>query len=505
MSIGIVGRAMSMTLIGISAQPVLIEAVILPGLPRCSIVGLPDTAVNEARERLRASFSQVGLPWPQERLTINLSPGALPKTGTGLDLGLAIAILCAQGYRPLTKRAMAIGELGLDGSVRPVPGVLPSVVAAKENGLKTVLVPQENAHEAQLVDGVNIVPVAGLAQIAQWMETGITQFDSPGKNSLALPTKMPDQRLDMAEVYGQESALIATEVAVAGGHHMLMLGSPGVGKSMIAQRIPTVMPDLSADEAIEVAIIQSVQGQSCTALNFRPPLASPHHTASVAALIGGGSTIARPGAITAAHNGILFCDEFAEFSPRAIQALREPLETGYIDIARSSARVRFPARFQLIAAANPCKCGKALDGSGACQCTSRDLRSYQSRLGGPVRDRIDVVISLNRPTKADLNMGSTTTSARMRAKIECAQQRQYERQNVRNSQLSGSWLREHTTLSNAISALFDNRLRMGQLSMRGMDRILKLAWSVADINEHAHPTDDDVALAFSLRTNIEET
>ncbi|WP_455952387.1 YifB family Mg chelatase-like AAA ATPase [Arcanobacterium haemolyticum] len=502
MSKGIVGRCTGMTLLGVDARPVLIEAAVFPGLPHCSLVGLADTAVNEARERLRASFAHVGLPWPNERVTINLSPAALPKTGTGLDLGVAIALLEAQGWKPLHNKVVAVGELGLDGSVRGVRGILPSVAAAKRYGFDTVLVPWVNAHEARLVEGITIQPVRHLAQVAQWMGIAVSEPYVPDpKNVITVPK--PEEQPDMADVYGQETALIGIEVAAVGGHHAVMIGAPGVGKSMIAQRMPGVMPELTPDEALEVAVIRSIRGQSLSSLHTRPPLAAPHHTASVSALVGGGSGIARPGAITAAHRGILFCDEFAEFSPRAIQALREPLENGFIDIARANAVVRFPARFQLVAASNPCKCGRALEGVGACTCTPRELRVYRSKLGGPVRDRIDIAIQLNRPTRADIQHGPTTTSTAMKERISAARERQRARGSGLNSQLPGPWLREHTELSATMAALIEKQLRTGQVSMRGFDRILRVAWSLADLAGHDSPTDDDVALAFTLRTTLE--
>ncbi|QRV02691.1 YifB family Mg chelatase-like AAA ATPase [Arcanobacterium phocisimile] len=506
MSIGIVGRATGMTLVGIQAHPVFIEAVVLPGLPNWSMVGLADAAVNEARERLRASFSHVGLRWPNERVTINLSPASLPKTGTALDLGVAVALLAAQGYQPLSDTTIVIGELGLDGTIRSTRGILPSIVAARDHGYTHALVPSTNVDEARLVEDIEIIPVSHIAQVAQWMGSDIPVPQSiisyPISENPTAIMQAADDYADMADVRGQEAAMTGVEVAAAGGHHILMVGPPGVGKSMIAYRMPSILPDLSHEQAVEVAAIDSIQGKRITRLRQRPPIAAPHHTISATSLIGGGSGIPQPGAVTQAHHGILFCDEFAEFGVRTIQALREPLENGHIDIARSRATVRFPAQFQLVAAANPCACGKILDGPGACTCSSRELRTYQSKLGGPVRDRIDVVVELIRPTRSDLHIAAPS-SATLRERVTCARTRQYARARMLNSRLPGSWLRENTALSPAISALFDTRLRTGQLSMRGMDRVLRMAWSVADLAGHDQPSDDDIALAFSLRTALE--
>ncbi|USR79935.1 YifB family Mg chelatase-like AAA ATPase [Arcanobacterium pinnipediorum] len=507
MSTGIVGRAVGMTLVGIQAHIVVIEAVILPGLPHWSMVGLADVAVTEARERLRASFSHVGLRWPHERVTINLSPASLPKTGTALDLGVAVALLAAQGYKPLSQTTVVIGELGLDGTIRPTRGILPSIIAAKEHHFTHAIVPSANADEARLVQGIEIIAVSHISQVAQWMGSDIpvphsTLVAVNNTEHISHNAYDDDQAVDMADVHGQEAAITGIEVAAAGGHHILMVGPPGVGKSMIAHRLPSILPDLSHDQAVDVAAIDSIQGKHITRLRQRPPIAAPHHTVSTTSLIGGGSAIARPGAVSQAHHGILFCDEFAEFGVRTIQALREPLESGYVEIARSRATVRFPAQFQLVAAANPCACGKILDGPGACTCSSRQLRSYQSKLGGPVRDRIDVVVELIRPTRSDLQI-SAPSSAQLRSRVMCAREKQYARANMLNSRLPGSWLRKNTALSSTISALLDTKLRTGQLSMRGMDRVLRMAWSVADLAGHDQPSDDDIALAFSLRTALE--
>lgn len=270
---------------------------------------------------------------------------------------------------------------------------------------------------------------------------------------------------------------------------------------MIAYRMPSILPDLSHEQAVEVAAIDSIQGKRITRLRQRPPIAAPHHTISATSLIGGGSGIPQPGAVTQAHHGILFCDEFAEFGVRTIQALREPLENGHIDIARSRATVRFPAQFQLVAAANPCACGKILDYQGL---ALAHLANYEpiSPNSVPVRDRIDVVVELIRPTRSDLHIAAPS-SATLRERVTCARTRQYARARMLNSRLPGSWLRENTALSPAISALFDTRLRTGQLSMRGMHRVLRMAWSVADLAGHDQPSDDDIALAFSLRTALE--
>lgn len=503
MSGSIVGRAHSMSLVGLDATPVLIEAVLLSGLPSFTIVGLPDTAVNEARERLRAGFAHIGLTWPNRRLTVNLSPAGVSKSGTGFDLGLATAIIGALGFRVPANTTVVLGELGLDASIRPVRGVLPTILAARERGFSRCIVPVANAAEARLVEGMEVVCIDHLSQLAAIC--GISDvLPTPPHVKEARPVVVDDApALDLVDVCGQEEAIAALEIAAAGRHHMLMVGPPGVGKSMLAHRLPGILPDLSDREAVEVAAIQSVFGEALTTLPSRPPIAAPHHSASLASLVGGGSGVPRPGEITRAHHGVLFCDEFPEFSAHAIQALRQPMEAGFIDIARARTHVRYPAQFQLIAAANPCKCGMALDGPGKCICTPREKRSYRQQLGGPVRDRVDIRLRLMRPSRADVVRGGTTTTRESAARVNAARERQQWRFAntgvTTNAQLPGRWLREHSPKQGPMLAMLDKALVHGDLSMRGIDRILRLAWTVSDIEGHDRPTDDDVARAFTLR------
>ncbi|VEI12687.1 YifB family Mg chelatase-like AAA ATPase [Trueperella bialowiezensis] len=502
MSAGTVGRAHTLSLLGLDAVPILVEAVQLNGLPSFTIVGLPDAAVNEARERLRAGFHAIGLPWPNRRLTVNLSPADVSKSGTGFDLAIAAAILGSMGFR-LPPGVTVMGELGLDGSVRGVRGVLPALVAASEQGVGRAIVPVANRAEAELVDGIDVAAVRHLGEVGS-MCGAPCEFSMP-----SVPESAPDVHvetepdLDLSDVYGQEAAIAALEVAATGGHHMIMVGSPGVGKSMLARRLPGILPRLTDEAALEVAAVSSLVGRQLAVLPQEPPFAAPHHTASPSAMVGGGSGIARPGAITLAHRGVLFCDEFPEFAPRVIQALRQPMEDGYIDIARAKAAVRFPARFQLVAAANPCRCGAILDAPSSCTCTSRDNRMYQASLGGPVRDRIDIQTIVRRPSKADLRRGGTITSAEVHERVSEARLRQIHRLEGSgfdcNAHVSGKWLRANTTLPERSRTVFEEAMARGDMSLRGFDRILRLAWSVADLAGHEHPSDDDLALAFTLR------
>lgn len=509
MSTGMIGRAQTVSLGGLETRLVLIEAALLSGLPNFTIVGLPDASVNEAKERLRAGFHHVGIAWPNQRLTINLSPADVSKSGSGFDLGIAVAILEAMGYRVPGSNTYFMGELGLDGSIRRVNGVLPVACRLAQDGEVTLVVPKANYAEASLVAGLRVVGVSDLGELAAMF--GVQGVNRPASHRSDVESAQEmessaDESLDLLDVCGQEEALSAMEVAAAGSHHVLMIGPPGIGKSMIAKRMPGILPDLSEREAVEVAAISSVLGQDVHNLPSRPPLASPHHSASVAALVGGGSGIPMPGHITRAHNGVLFLDEFPEFSSRSIQSLRQPMEEGYINLSRSKANVRYPSRFQLIAAANPCKCGLAMDQGSRCTCTSRERRTYSSQLGGPVRDRIDIYMRLTRPSRADLRAGGTVSSSDVALRVREARGRQDSRREdtgvSTNAQLAGRWLRANTTIGKSMGELIDRSLRAGELSMRGVDRILRLAWSIGDLAGRDRPNDDDIAAAFSLRLGM---
>ena len=520
----IVGAAHSLSLLGLDASSVIVEAILLSGLPSFTIVGLGDTAVREARERLRASFSALGIDWPNLRVTVNLSPADTAKSGTSFDLAIAVAILGAMGYRTFSERTVIVGELGLDGEVRPIRGVVPCVLAAAKLGYSRIVVPAGNEAEARLIPDVQVLPVQHITQVAALLgvpgigfnsaangekqEKGhFKQEQSPAVSALDagwVDTRMP---MELAEVYGQEEAIWALQVAAVGRHHVQLVGAPGIGKSMLAQRFPAILPPLSPSEAVEVAAIQSLGGVRLSELPTYRPFSAPHHTASTPALVGGGVGIPQPGAVTFAHHGVLFLDEFPEFAPRAIQSLRQPMETGWIDLHRAQANIRYPAHFQLIAAANPCRCGHSLDERGSCVCKPHERATYRANLGGPIRDRFDIRLVLRRPSKAALAMGGQVTTAQASTAVIAARERSDQRRKAHpeiahvaaNASLPGRWLRENTPLSAVMAAVIDRQLDRGQLSLRGLDRVLRVAWSVADMMGHAHPTDDDLATAFTLR------
>lgn len=474
------GIATAASVVGIEGHPVRIEAALLPGLPAFSIVGLADTAVSESRERIRAAFAASGIDFPNTRITVNLSPADIPKYGTAFDLGIACAILGALGGHAGPPNSIVLGELGLDGSVRPVRGVLPACLGAIHRGLTGAVVPVEAVSEAELA-GSRVRGVWHLTQVARAFgvrANPVPPCEEAGTVGKPEPTAEPD----LADVRGQAEARLALEMAAAGEHHLFMVGPPGVGKSMLAVRLPGIMPPLTHSEGIEVAAVRSLLGSFDGRLPTRRPFADPHHTASAAALVGGGSS-PRPGAISRAHHGVLFLDELAEFAPAALEALREPMETGRVHISRARTAVVFPARFQLVGAANPCRCGKLFD--GGCTCSPASLRAYRGRLSGPLMDRFDLKVRLRRPSAAELTGPAGEPSSAVRARVEAARGRQAARFSEEawdtNGHAPGEWLRSHTEVPAGMRRAIRRALTTGALSARGVDKLLRAAWTVADL------------------------
>ncbi|MCF2705755.1 YifB family Mg chelatase-like AAA ATPase [Arcanobacterium haemolyticum] len=496
-----IGRASTFSVVGVHGFPVLVEVALLQGLPAFTIVGLPDTAVCESRERIRSAFAAAGIAFPQARVTVNLSPADTPKSGTSFDLAIATGILSALSGKPTGGGIAHVGELGLDGSVRPVRGVLPVALSARRAGLRKILVPSNQGNEAHMAD-IDVEEIWHIAQIAE--KFGVECAEAP---PAPRPPSMAERReaphLDMADVRGQSEAKLALEVAAAGGHHAFMVGPPGVGKSMLALRMPGIMPPLTREQAIEVASIQSCLGEFDGHLATRAPWANPHHSSSIAALVGGGS-IPRPGAISRAHHGILFLDELPEFSSAAIQALRQPMEAGVVDVYRARAAITFPAQFQLIGAANPCKCGRGFEPASACTCSARERRDYFRRIGGPILDRFDVSITVRQLTPAQAALSgdgepSHVIAERVReARARAARRFSDEPWEV-NARASSTWLRRHTVIPAAIGRRFDSLLTRGTLSMRGLDKILRLSWTYADLAGRDRPDTDEFHSAFMLR------
>ncbi|GAB3599506.1 YifB family Mg chelatase-like AAA ATPase [Microbacterium tumbae] len=503
-------RTWAVALTGVDGHIVEVEADLSNQRPDFRIIGLPDKSLGEATQRVHNACKNAGLELPARRLTVNLSPASLPKQGSGFDLAVATAALATSGALSSSSiaKTVHIGELGLDGRLRPVPGVLPAVYAAQRAGFESVVVPYANADEARLVGDVEVRAATTLAEVAAWHGADV---EVPEVEPIEATAAEDEQRpeLDLSEVIGQEEAVEALIAAAAGGHHLLMSGPPGAGKTMLARRLPGILPALTEQEALEVASIRSLSGRGVVALDRVPPLEAPHHSASAMALVGGGSRTVRPGAIVRAHRGLLFLDEAAEFNRSALDALRQPLESGMIDIQRAGFTARFPARFQLILAMNPCPCGNYGVRGAECTCPSLAIRRYAMRLSGPLRDRIDIELPIARvaAARATADEHSAMTSAQARERVAMARERAALRWRGTpwrmNSEVPGTWLRQGTLrLEGAIRAPLDRALERGALTLRGYDRVLRLAWSLADLAGRDRPGADEIGRALFLKRGL---
>jgi magnesium chelatase family protein len=523
------GRTYAIALNGIQGEVVEVEADIAAGLPMFVLIGLPDTALGESRKRVVAAAVNAGCPLTQRKLTVNLSPAALRKQGSAFDLAIAIAALAAAGdvSGESTARVVHLGELGLDGRLRPVTGILPSVVAARAAGFERVIVPLANRDEAALVDGIEVTGVASLREAAIWHGSDLEPAD-PVESAVfaSVDSSEPAIELDMTEVIGNDEVVDALVVAAAGGHHVSMIGPPGAGKTMLAARLPGILPDLTDEQALEVSSIRSLAGAVIgRALVRRPPFEAPHHTASPASLVSGGTNRIVPGAIVRASHGVLFLDEAAEFRSGVLDALRQPLESGSITIHRMVGTAVFPARFQLVLASNPCPCGLYGSPDEECTCTPIVRRRYLAKLSGPLLDRVDIRLTVRRLGLAALRgaadgserTGSLADSddafARPRSSIELrdrviharavAAERLAETPWTRNADVPGSWLRAHgRRLPATATVALDRALERGALTMRGYDRTLRLAWTLADLDTAAAPTSHHLGAALYLRRGI---
>ncbi|ULR53631.1 YifB family Mg chelatase-like AAA ATPase [Streptomyces deccanensis] len=524
-------RTCSVALVGVEGVVVEVQADLEPGVAAFTLVGLPDKSLTESKDRVRAAVVNSGAEWPQKKLTVGLSPASVPKAGSGFDLAVACAVLGASERidpRVLSDIVM-IGELGLDGRVRPVRGILPAVLAAAEAGYEQVVVPECAAAEASLVPGVSVLGVRTLRQLIAVLADEPVPDEEPDEGrpdplmaGLRLPgtgaatgmhtagAAQQDHGHDLSDVVGQLAARTAVEVAAAGGHHLFLEGPPGAGKTMLAERLPTILPKLAREESLEVTAVHSIAGLLPVGkpLVDDAPYCAPHHSATMQSLVGGGQGIARPGAVSLAHRGVLFLDETPEFSSQALDALRQPLEAGHVVIARSAGVVRFPAKFLMVLAANPCPCGRFSRTDDLCECPPASIRRYQARLSGPLLDRVDLRVEVDRVTRTELTRrgargeSTATVADRVRSARERAAERLLGTPWRTNSEVPGRELRSRWHAAPGAMDEAERCLERGVLTARGLDRVLRVAWTIADLVGHDRPDATDVNLGLQLRTGV---
>lgn len=496
--------AYTVTLTGVEGTLVRVEVDASPGVPGLTLVGLPDTAVREARDRVRAAITNSGADWKACKVTASLSPASVRKRGSGLDLALACACLAAFDLVPQgsTEAWVLIAELGLDGSVRPVRGVLPMVLAAVAAGRQRLVVAEPSGGEAALVPGAEVAVAGDLAEVVEVLR-GIRE---PRWADAVAPDVLPPDGPDLRDVNGQATPRLAVEVAAAGGHHLLLHGAPGAGKSLLAERLPGLLPPLTDQQVLEVTAVHSVAGalRPERPMVVRPPLQTPHHTASAAALVGGGVGVARPGAVSLAHRGVLFLDEAPEFSRVVLDTLRQPMERGEVQLARGDATVTYPARFQLVLAANPCPCGRSSGRGLDCVCTPDQKRRYATRISGPLLDRVDLQVPVLPVTRAELVDGrGGEPSAAVRERVLVARDRAGRRFAEHpwstNAEVPGSALRSTHQVHRGGTAVVLDEVGRGRLTGRGVDRVLRVAWTLADLGGLDQPGAAEVSAAVALR------
>lgn len=506
----VLAKTHTVALSGVHADIVTVEANIGPGLPGIHVVGLGDTAVNESRDRIRTAVANAQLGWPKTKIVVSMSPAGLPKSGSHFDLPTALAILEAAGrtgrrqQRDLSS-VLVLGELGLDGRVHAVAGIVPALLAARRYGFETVIIPPANAPEAALLEDMHVLVAPTLTAAYRWIcgETELADAHSYARHS---DTSGPPS-LDFADIVGQEDAVRAAEIAATGGHHMLLIGPPGSGKSMLAARLPGIMPELSTSQSLEVSAVHSVLGTGSAPRSVitKAPYIAPHHSITRAGLLGGGSGNPRPGAVSLAHHGVLFLDEISEMPAAVVDSLRTPLEQGEVRLVRNRREIIFPARCQLVLAANPCRC--AAEDATKCRCRPHERMRYLNNLSGPMRDRLDMTVRTHSQA-ATLVSDRARTSADIAESVAEARQRGNFRwaqagiAALTNATVPTTLLRREFAADSAGMALVQAHLANGDISQRAVDKILKLAWTLCDLVGSAQPGLEEVAQAIEIRGDM---
>lgn len=500
-------KVLSLGINGIDGYVVTVETDLSNGLPAFDIVGLPDASVKESKERVKAAIKNSNYAIPVKRITVNLAPADRKKEGAAYDLPISVAILTASGQIPegATEGCAFLGELSLDGELRGLNGILPMVIAARDNGIKTVFLPAENANEAAVVNDIKIIGANNISEIVKHLNgEEVLQPTEIDIDEIFMHSS--EYPVDFADVKGQQSVKRAIEVAVAGGHNIIMIGSPGTGKSMLAQRIPTILPPLTFEEALETTKVHSIAGvlEPGTSLVTTRPFRSPHHTVSPIGLIGGG-TNPKPGEISIAHNGVLFLDELPEFQRLAIEVLRQPLEDGVVSITRANSSCTYPSNILLAASMNPCKCGYYGDPKHECTCTPPQIQKYMSKISGPMLDRIDIHVEVPSVSYSDLSADTVEeSSAEIKKRVEKARKIQHDRYKdegiYTNSQLSSSMIRKYCRISPELKEVLRSAFDNLGLSARAHDRILKVARTIADLDGQEEITVNHIAEAIQYRS-----